>query len=158
MRTTIELKGLEETVRGFKNLGVQAQTRIIRNTARAGATTVRNALKAAAPRDDGTKSQAVKRYGTLRTNIRSAQLRSGGKFLPYYKVDTKDAFWGHFLDVGTGVYNVAPGPKAKGAAARTHITPTFWWRNTIERIRGQVTNAMVASMRRAFQREWAKVK
>lgn len=158
MKTSIGLKGLEETVRGLKNLGEQAQNRIVRNAARTGATTVKRALKQAAPRGDG-RSKASATYGTLRSNIKTAQLRaSNGKFLPYYKVTTDDAFWGGFLDVGTGKYNVAPGPRAKGAAARTHILPNFWFRNAVEQVRPAVTAAMVENIRRSFQREWAKVK
>lgn len=158
MKPSISLKGLEETVRGMKNLGEQAQNRIIRNAARAGATTVRSALKQAAPRGD-ERSKASETYGTLRSNIKSVQLRAKtGKYLPYYKVTTDDAFWGGFLDRGTGKYNVEPGSKAKGAAARTHISPTFWFRSTIEKVRTQVTDRMVDNIRRSFQREWAKVK
>lgn len=158
MKAGIQLKGLEETVRGFKNLGEKAQFRIIRNAARAGASTLRGALKKAAPRGSGERSDASSRYGTLRKNIRVVQLRGGKKFLPYYRVTTGDAFWGGFLDVGTGRYNVDPGPRAKGAGARTHILPNYWWRNTIEQQRPQVTRAMIENIRRSLVREWAKLK
>lgn len=157
MKPSIGIKGLEETVRGMKNLGEQAQHRIIRNAARTGATTVKRALKQAAPRGD-ERSDASTTYGTLRSNIKSVQLRANGKFLPYYKVTTDDAFWGSFLDTGTGKYNYAPGPRAKGIAARTHIFPNYWFRNAIEQVRPSVTAAMVENIRRSFVREWAKVK
>lgn len=158
MKPSIGLKGLDRTVRGLKNLGEQAQNRILRNAARAGATATKRALKQAAPRGD-ERSDASKTYGTLSSNIEISQLRAAsGKYLPYYKVHTGDAFWGGFLDRGTGKYNVDPGPKAKGAAARTHILPNFWFRNAIEQVRPAVTAAMVDNIRRSFQREWAKVK
>ncbi|HEX9810645.1 MAG TPA: hypothetical protein VGA88_00965 [Burkholderiales bacterium] len=159
MKVGIGLRGLEETVRGFRNLGEASQFRITRNAARAGATTVRAALKKAAPRGTaGAQSVASSQYGTLRKNIATSQLRAGGKFLPYYKVTTGDAFWGGFLESGTGRYNIDPGPKAKGAGARTHILPTFWFSQAVERIRPQVITAMVANMRRSIVREFAKIK
>lgn len=158
MKVAIGLKGLEETVRGFKNLGEAAQFRIIRNAARAGATRVRGALKKNAPRDSGERSAASARFGALRKNIKMFQLRGGFKFLPYYRVTTGDAFWGGFLDVGTGRYNVDPGPRAKGAMARTHILPTFWFRRTIEQEGPQVTQAMIENIRRSLVREFAKIK
>ena len=158
MRASIGLKGLESTIRGLHNLGEQAQNRVVRNAARAGASTLSRALKKAAPRSSGAKSPASQRHGSLRKNIKVSQLRTRGKFLPYYRVSTSHAFWGGFIDEGTGRYNVDPGPRAKGAAARTHILPNFWWRNTIEQQRPAVTRAMIENIRRSLVREWAKVK
>lgn len=159
MKVGIGLKGLEETVRGFKNLGEAARFRITRNAARAGASTVRSALKKAAPRRQGPQSEASQTYGSLNKNIKLQQLRgANGRFLPYYKVTTGDAFWGAFLDTGTGKYNIDPGPKAKGARAETHLLPTFWWRKTIEQIAPQVTAAMIGNIRRSLLREIAKLK
>ena len=145
-------------MRGFKNLGEASQFRIIRNAARSGATRLRGALRKNAPRGTGERSINSERFGSLRKNIKMSQIRGGFKFLPYYRVTTGDAFWGGFLDVGTGKFNVDPGPRAKGAGARTHILPTFWFRRTLEQERPQVTQAMIENIRRSLVREFAKIK
>lgn len=157
MKASIRIEGLDEVIKGLVNLSEAAKTRITRNIARAGARTVKTELRAAAPRGEH-QSQASAKYGTLTKNIAIEQLKASGRFLPYYLVTTGDAFWGSFLDIGTGKYNTAPGSRAKGAAARTHIKPNFWFRRTVGRIRPQVTDEMISSLERSLIREISKIK
>jgi HK97 gp10 family phage protein len=158
VKTSIKIEGLEQLTKGLHNLGEASKFRIIRNASRAGARTVQQSLKAAAPKS-AEKSEASTTYGRLRSNIKSAQLRGdNGKYSPYYRVSTGDAFWAGFLDKGTGKYNVDPGPKAKGAGAKTHIRPNFWFRKAVEGVRGQVVNDMISNIGRSIKREFDKIK
>jgi HK97 gp10 family phage protein len=153
MRTSIKLEGLDELIKGIRDFDTKARFRIVRNASRAGANVVKRALKAAAPKGK-ERSTASDKYGSLKSNIKSSQAAR----TPYYKVHTNDAFWGAFLDTGTGRYNVAPGPRAKGPAARTHIRPLFWFTRTVEGLRTRVSTAMINNARTSIQREFDKIK
>jgi HK97 gp10 family phage protein len=153
MKTSIKLEGLDELIKGIRDFDTRARFRIVRNASRAGANVVKRALKAAAPKGK-KRSTASAKYGSLKSNIKSSQAAR----TPYYKVHTNDAFWGAFLDTGTGRYNVKPGPRAKGAAASTHVRPIFWFTRTVEGLRAQVSTAMIDNARRSFQRELDKIK
>jgi hypothetical protein len=153
MKASIKLEGLDELITGIRDFDIKARFRIVRNASRAGANVVKRALKAAAPKGS-KRSAASTKYGSLKSNIKSSQAAR----TPYYKVHTNDAFWGAFLDTGTGRYNVAPGPRAKGPAARTHIRPLFWFTRTVEGLRPQVSAAMINNARTSIQREFDKIK
>ncbi len=155
MRASIKLEGMDDLIAGLKNLSEQSKTRITRNAARAGANELKRKLKQAAPK--GESSEASEKYGKLSSNIKIEQLKAK-TYLPYYRVTTGDAFWGSFLDTGTGKYNVDPGPKAKGPSAKTHIKPNYWHRKTVEQSRDQITKRMSDSMDRSIMREVAKIK
>lgn len=135
MRPSISLQGLDETIKSLKNLGEASQNRITRNAARAGATVARKELIKAAPRGK-QQSKASRTYGQLHKNIKMSQHKAGGKFLPYYRVTTGRAFWGGFLDKGT-----------------KHISPSFWWQQTIELIRSAVQSGMIDNIRKSILRE-----
>lgn len=154
MKVFIELEGLKEMVKGLDNLSDAAHNRIIRNASRVGATRVKKALQAAAP-VGLVKSQASQKHGSLKSNIRVSQSRVDRRF---YVVSTGDAFWGGFLESGTGRYNVNPGPKAKGEGARTHIRPTYWFSRAVEQVRPVAEQAMVDNVRKSILREVAKLK
>ncbi len=156
MRASIKIEGMDELLAGLKGLGEQSKTRITRNAARAGANDLKRRLKQAAPRSD-EQSESSQKYGRLSANIKVEQLKRD-KHLPYYRVTTGNAFWGSFQDTGTGKHNVEPGPKAKGAAAKTHIKPNYWHRKAVEESRGPVTQKMLVSIGRSIQREVDKIK
>lgn len=139
-RYTVGLKGLEETVRGFQNLGEASKKRIVRNASRAGATEMQKALKGAAPVGD-VRSKASEEHGRLSKNIKVEQLKAGGEFLPYYLVTTGKAFWGWFLDMGT-----------------KHIRPGYWFRNCVEITRPAILKKMVEGIRNSLVREIEKMK
>lgn len=148
----IDQRSLQKLVRGFKDLEEKAQHRIIRNAARAAASEVKRKVKSSAPKGS-TQSLNSQIYGRLRNNIKIVSLRK----VPYFRVTIGNAFWGQFLDVGTGKFNIAPGRRAKGASAKTSIRARKWFSNAIDTSRMSIEQAMVKSIKRSLEREFARL-
>jgi HK97 gp10 family phage protein len=148
----IDQRALQNLTRGFKDLEEKAQDRIIRNAARAAASEVKRKVKSNAPKGD-KQSVNSQIYGRLRNNITIKSIRK----VPYFRVTVGDAFWGLFLESGTGKFNIAPGGRAKGASARTHIRATKWFSKSVDTSRKSIEQAMVNNIRRSLEREFARI-
>lgn len=149
----IGLEGLDDALRDIDDFEDKARERVLRNAARSGGRYLAKRLAESAPRPKGSaRSSASRKYGPLDKNIKSTEYRgrNGKRFVV---VSTGAAFWGRFLESGTGKFNVDPGPRAKRNAARTHLRPTYWFSRTVDCVTNQVVEEMFDNAATSLGRE-----
>lgn len=109
MEGTSHIKGLAEANAALKRLPDRVQRRVLRGATAAGARVMLKAVKAAAPTDAGPQSEASRKYGRLRDNLRVLRLKRGiPDTAAAYRVDTGKSFWGLFLEFGTRLISARP--------------------------------------------------
>lgn len=126
------VSGLKAANEALKKLSKAAQNRVLKNSVRAGGIVMRTALRDAAPDNAGDRSSASQTYGTLRQNIRITMFRKKYRDVAGCSVNTGDAFWGYYIEYGTGKFYVGAGANSKRDKARTHIKPEPWFRPTVD--------------------------
>lgn len=116
---TSKLTGFEDLTKGLKELPKNVQKRVLQNAVMAGARVILKGVKAKAPQHEGEQSAASKKYGTIKENLRVLRLKFG---LPATtrgaRIDTGDAFWSIFLELGTRFISARPfmAPGVEGSA------------------------------------------
>jgi len=94
------VRGLAEAQRALKQLPEKLQGRVMIAAVRNAASLLRTEIRKAAPRGQ-TQSDASKRYGRLRQNVRLVRLKRVPKGSAAFRVNTGNAFWGVFYEFGT---------------------------------------------------------
>ncbi|MEV5030993.1 HK97 gp10 family phage protein [Sphingobium sp. LMC3-1-1.1] len=141
-KVTFELKGWDELKRGLEQLGPELATKAGKSAARAGAKTLADELKIAAPVGDEDTSRSYRTksgesvtvdYGHLRDNIKVRMARPKNAHNVVALVTFGAAFWARFLEYGTS--------KMK---ARPFAKPTFDNASVLmlEKIKTQLSTAM----------------
>lgn len=147
------LSGFRELRELLRQLPDAVQRRVSRNAVYAAGIVWRDATRAAAPKGDAP-SQASAQFGSLRINVNIHRWRrTRKKGLAGASVSTNNAFWGYFLEYGTGPYFIGPGNRSKGAAAKTKLRPKPWFRPAIDANAGRALEALRGRMARGIATE-----
>lgn len=96
-----KLVGFEDFDRLLKNLGPRVGNRVLQNAVSSSARLAAKEIKKSAPRSTDKRSKASKLYGFLIDNIRVIRLKNVKKGQRAARVDTGDAFWAVFYELGT---------------------------------------------------------
>lgn len=136
------LEGFDDLQKGLKDLPRKVEKRVLQNAVMAAGRIWLKAVKARAPEHHGKQSKASQNYGTIRENLRLIRLKFG---LPDgtkgARVDTGDAFWSIFLELGT-----------RFISARPFMAPA------IESAREEALAKMADNLGKGIEKEAAKMK
>jgi HK97 gp10 family phage protein len=147
------LTGFRELDQVLRQLPEAVQRRVSRNAVYAAGIVWRDAARAAAPKGQ-RPSKASAQYGPLRINVKIYRWRrTRKKGMAGASVSTDAAFWGYFLEYGTGPYFTGPGGRSKGPASRTKIRPKPWFRPAIDANAGRALDAMKGRLARGIATE-----
>ena len=139
MDTNIKISGLKEARAALKLLPDRVQKRVQGAATRSGATVMRAEARRDAPVGD-EPSEASKKYGSLKSNIRIIKLKRVPKGTTGYRVNTGDAFWGVILEVGSRFMAARP-----------------WFRPAIDRSRDKALDKMRERLAAGIEREAKKL-
>lgn len=131
-----QMGGLAELKQALEALDVAVATRIGVKADRDAANVLKDALIEAAPYDAAAESK----YGHLRDNIRTRKQRVRVAHTIRYVVDTGNAFWGRFVELGTVKMAARP-----------------WMRPAFERIVGTLRERQADGLREGIEREAKRV-
>lgn len=142
MRLQTKIKGDKELTRVLQALPNRVQKNVLQ-----GATieTLREIplkpIKEAAPRHErGKRSQASKKYGTLKSNIRVSKLKRVRKGSKGARISTGNAFWGALIERGTRYISAKP-----------------WFRPTFSRLQNSIFKTLGLKIGIGIEREARKI-
>ncbi|OAN53893.1 hypothetical protein A6A04_13455 [Paramagnetospirillum marisnigri] len=155
--TLSRVTGLAEARKALRQLPVNVERKVLRAATRSGAMVMRSAVKAAAPVGDEPSKMSAQ-YGSLRDNIRVIRLKLNiPKGSAMYRVDTGDAFWGYFMEFGTGMHYTAGPGRSKGANARTQLAARPWFRPAVDGAFAKAVSKMKEQLASGIAREAEKL-
>lgn len=96
-----KIGGFEDMHRLLQQLPKNVQNRVVQQAATVGLRAARGDIKNAAPRHEGEQSQASKKYGTIRNNIKVVKKRRVKRGQKGARIHTGKAFWANFYEKGT---------------------------------------------------------
>lgn len=141
MATYKNITGLSDARKVLKQFPDRVQKKVLNAAVRASANELKREVKAAAPVDEGVRSEASEKYGRLKQNIRVIRLRFGvAKTSASYRVDTGKAFWGYFIEYGT-----------------RFIAANAWFRSAVDRAYDRSLNKMKEHIAVGVEREAMKL-
>lgn len=141
MDVKIKLSGFDELDRKLKQLPKRVENRVLSKAVLAGLREIKSDMKAAAPIDnDGERSKSSKLYGRIRQNIRVLLLRKANrKGYRRARIDTKNAFWAIFYELGTRYQPARP-----------------WFANTFRASSGKILNKLYDVLGKGIEKEALK--
>lgn len=135
------ISGFQEAERLLQQLPKAAENRVLQASTMAAARVIRKNVKAKAPRSKGKRSPASKKYKRLSQNIRVVRLkRARRRGQRGARIDTKDGFWGLFLEFGTRHQQARP-----------------WFRPAVAEARGDAIDKLAEALGRGIEREADKL-
>ena len=108
MTIKIKVEGLKELGNMLSNLPNRVENKVLQRSTSKAMRLVLPEFKAAAPKGQEPRSKASEQYKPLEKNLRVATKRQRKKGQRGAVIDTKDAFWGYFLEFGTRFISARP--------------------------------------------------
>lgn len=141
MRFSHKLEGFNEFDKLLKELPRSVENKVLQNATLKAMRSALPDVKAAAPRHTGEQSDASKKYGTLRKNIRVIRLRRVAKGQKGARIDTGNAFWGFILELGSRFIPAMP-----------------WFAPAVRKSNGKILDTLGKEIGLGIEREAAKYK
>lgn len=116
----MELKGFNELNKSLSQLPDRVENRVLQKSVNAAMREALKDVKAAAPRDTGERSPASQEYGPLWKNLKVRKYRNTKKNQKGARMDTGNAFWAVFYELGTARQPARPffGPAFRKASEK----------------------------------------
>lgn len=139
MKLEGKVSGFDELDKLLKQLPRNVERRVLQKGTTAAMRSILPDMKAAAPRHDGERSPASKKYGTLLSNIRAARLRRVRKGEKGTRISTGNAFWGFIYEKGSRYQPARP-----------------WFAPTFRRLQSKLIKVLGTEIGKGIEQEAAK--
>ena len=103
-----KLVGFEDFDKFLKNLGPRVGNRVLQNAVTSSVRIAAKEIKKSAPKSADDRSPASKLYGRIVDNIRVIRLKAVKKGQRAARVDTGNAFWTLYAELGTRYQTAKP--------------------------------------------------
>lgn len=114
----MELDGFDALDKALKKLPDRIENKVLQKSVNKALRVALKDVKAAAPRDTGDKSPSSEKYGPLWKNLKVKKYRKTKKNQKGARMETGNAFWAIFYELGTARQPARPffGPAFRKAA------------------------------------------
>jgi HK97 gp10 family phage protein len=140
VKASFNLVGFEETRELLKRAPATVERRVLQKATNAGAREGAKAVRRNTPRHLDEQSPASKQYGPGFKNIRTRKLRRVPKGSKGTRIDTGNAFWLYFYELGTRYQPARP-----------------FFARTVRAVKDAIFNAMAKSMRENIPKEMERL-
>jgi HK97 gp10 family phage protein len=137
MKINIDTREFRQFEKDLQKLPNKIATKVLQNSVTSAIRVGMKEIKASAPVHTGDQSEASKRYGTLKSNIRARKAKAASSHERSAYVSTGNAFWGNFLEYGTRYIPARP-----------------WFAPAFERAKNAMLDALEANLEKRIKKEF----